>query len=93
MLRLPGTALDLALAAINYHGYGDFFPEPPELGIVRSHWSDFRSYLADIDLDTYAGYDRIVAFAPKSRLNIKRVALLHPFDLLFFHRACTCTQR
>jgi len=84
MVKLSEASLDLALAAIGHHGYGDFFPEPPELGIARSHWNDLRPYLADVDLDTYTGYDRVTAFAPKSRLNIRRVALLHPFDLLLY---------
>jgi hypothetical protein len=84
MLKLSEASLDLALAAIDHHGYGDFFPEPPELGIARSHWDELRPYLADLDLDTYTGYDRVTAFAPKSRLNIRRVALLHPFDLLLY---------
>lgn len=56
----------------------------PEFEIARSHWDELRPYLANLDLDTYTGYDRVTTFAPKSRLNIRRVALLHPFDLLFY---------
>lgn len=84
MLKIPEALVELALAAINHHGYGDFFPEPPEMEIVRSHWTEVKSYLTDVDLDTDPGYDRVTSFAPKSRLNIRRVALLHPFDLLFY---------
>jgi hypothetical protein len=84
MLKLSESLLDLSLAAIDYHGYGDFFPAPPELDIVKANWKDLRTFLADLDLDTYIGYDRVTSFAPKSRLNIRRVALLHPFDLIFF---------
>lgn len=32
----------------------------------------------------YEGHDLIFSFAPKSRLNIRRVALLHPYDLVFY---------
>ena len=49
-----------------------------------ANWDDLRPFLATLDFDTYTGYDRIDTFAPKSRLNIRRVALLHPFDLLFY---------
>jgi len=84
MLKLSESSLDRALEAIAHHGYGDFFPEPPELELTKANWPDLRSYLAAIDLDTYVGYDRICSFAPKSRLSIRRVALLHPFDLIFY---------
>jgi hypothetical protein len=84
MLKLDAAALDSALDAVKRHGYGDFFPEPPEFGLVQANWSEIRAFLADIDLDTYEGYDRITTFAPKSRLNIRRVMLLHPFDLLMY---------
>src|SRR5262245_58299272 len=84
MLKLTEPLLDSALAAIEHHGYGDFFPTPPEQDVVRNHWAELRPILADIDLDTYGGYDRVTTFAPKSRLNIRHVALLHPFDLLFY---------
>ena len=76
MLRLDEPLLNLALEAVVNHGYGDFFPEPTELGIVIENWDSLRPILADFDLDTYSGYDRITAFAPKSRLNIRRVTLL-----------------
>jgi hypothetical protein len=70
--------------AIQLHGYGDFFPDPPELSLVIGKWSDIRAELAQVDLDLYEGYDAIFAFAPKSRLNVRRVALLHPYDLVFY---------
>jgi len=84
MLRFTPDELDLALAAIQIHGYGDFFPEPPELSLLVDNWSDLRNELAHVDLDLYGGHDVIFAFAPKSRLNVRRVALLHPYDLLFY---------
>ncbi len=84
MLKLNADILDQSLAAIKHHGYGDFFPEPPEWRLVEQNWNEVRTCLQNIDLDTYSGYDRIATFAPKSRLNIRRVLLLHPFDLLIF---------
>jgi len=84
MLKLDEALLDLALVAIGIQGYGDFFPEPAEFGIVMNNWDALRPCLADFDLDIYKGYDRLTTFAPKSRLNIRRVALLHPFDLLIY---------
>jgi reverse transcriptase-like protein len=84
MLKLDEGLLELALNAVVNQGYGDFFPEPTELGIAMANWDELRPFLASLDLDTYTGYDRIDTFAPKSRLNIRRVALLHPFDLLLY---------
>ena len=84
MVKLGASLLDRSLAAIQLHGYGDFFPEPPEFKIVADNWDEVRTALANTDLDTYAGYDRVATFAPKSRLNIRRVLLLHPFDLLVY---------
>jgi hypothetical protein len=84
MLNISEHELDHALSAIQKHGYGDFFPEPPELSVLVSNWADVRVELARIDLDLYGGYDVAFAFAPKSRLNVRRVALLHPYDLVFY---------
>ena len=84
MLRLTESELDNALHAVEGHGYGDFFPEPPELALVKSNWDAIRGTLGQIDLDIYDGYPVLAAFAPKSRVNVRRVALLHPYDLIFY---------
>jgi hypothetical protein len=84
MLRLSADELDKALLAIQIHGYGDFFPDPPELSLLVDKWDEIRNELAQVDLDLYEGHDVIFAFAPKSRLNVRRVALLHPYDLVFY---------
>jgi hypothetical protein len=68
MLRLSPDELDRALLAIQVHGYGDFFPDPPELSLLVAKWDEIRNELALVDLDLYEGYDVIFAFAPKSRL-------------------------
>ena len=55
MLQLDETDLELALKAVARHGYGDFFPEPTELGVVIANWDQLRPFLAGLDLDTYVG--------------------------------------
>jgi hypothetical protein len=70
MLTLTTQELDDAATAIKNHGYGDFFPEPPEWALVESKWIDIRNELSKIDLDLYQGHDTMFAFAPKSRLNL-----------------------
>jgi hypothetical protein len=84
MLHLTTDQLDRALTAVLVHGYGDFFPDPPELSLLVNGWADIKGELAKVDLDQYDGYDVIFAFAPKSRFNVRRVALLHPYDLIFY---------
>jgi Reverse transcriptase (RNA-dependent DNA polymerase) len=84
MLRLTAKQLDQSLSAVQLHGYGDFFPEPPELFLLVTRWNEIREELVKVDLDLYEGYDVIFAFAPKSRLNVRRVAMLHPYDLIFY---------
>jgi hypothetical protein len=84
VLRLSPDELDKSLLAIQRHGYGDFFPDPPELSLLVDKWDEIRAELAQVDLDLYEGHDVIFAFAPKSRLNVRRVALLHPYDLVFY---------
>ncbi len=66
------------------HGYGTLFSQPPELEIVKTNWADLIVELAKIDLDVYQGYDAILSFAPKSRLNVRRVGLLHTYDFIFY---------
>ena len=84
MLSLGELELDRALAAIQGHGYGDFFPDPPELSLLVAKWPEIRADLLRVDLDLYEGYDVTFSFAPKSRLNVRRLALLHPYDLVFY---------
>lgn len=84
MFHLTPDSLDSALRAVHHHGYGDFFPEPPELDLLSKNWTSIRQHLASLDLDVYSGYEKISAFAPKSRLNVRSVTLLHPHDLLFY---------
>jgi hypothetical protein len=83
-MKLPTTLLNRALKATLLHGYGEFFPLPPELELVKRNWADVVVELASIDLDTYEGYDPIFVFAPKSRVNVRRVGLLHPYDFIFY---------
>src|ERR1700722_4835474 len=84
MLHLTIDQLDRALAAVLIHGYGDFFPDPPELSLLVDGWEEIKGELANVDLDLYDGHDVVFAFAPKSRFNVRRVALLHPYDLIFY---------
>src|SRR5438309_1439763 len=85
MLKLNKNLLQRGLAATLGHGYTDFFPEPPELPVVKKNWARLGPELADIDLDTYDGYSQVFCFAPKlSRLNVRKVGLLHPFDFIFY---------
>jgi uncharacterized protein (DUF433 family) len=83
-MNLSSALLKRALKATLHHGYGTLFAEPPELGIVKSNWTALVVELSKIDLDTYPGYDAILSFAPKSRLNVRRVGLLHPYDFIFY---------
>lgn len=84
MLHLTIDQLDQSLTAVLVHGYGDFFPDPPEMSLLVNEWESIKTELAGIDLDQYEGHDVIFAFAPKSRFNVRRVALLHPYDLIFY---------
>lgn len=84
MFALTADSLDRALKAVQQHGYGDFFPEPPELDLLCTNWTSVRQHLVSVDLDIYPGYEKVSAFAPKSRLNVRNVTLLHPYDLLFY---------
>jgi hypothetical protein len=85
MLKLTVDELDAGLAAIQNHGYSDFFPEPPEFKVLIKFWPEFRQHLADIDLDDYKAYrPSLELSAPKSIINLRRVTLLHPFDLVIY---------
>ena len=76
--------MEQARAASVSHGYGTFLPEPPEFALLKKNWKDVKVLLASIDLDTYDGYNPIRSFAPKSRLNVRRVTLLHPFYFIVY---------
>ena len=84
VLQLKPALLDRGLAASFYHGFGTFYPEPPEVRILKKNWPAIRTILAGFDIDSYGGYGPIRSFAPKSRLNVRRVTLLHPFDFILY---------
>ena len=85
MLKLTEAELDAGLNAIKHHGYSDFFPKPPEFVVLVKFWPEFKKYLADVDLDEYKAYrPSLELSAPKSIINLRRVTLLHPFDLVIF---------
>jgi hypothetical protein len=84
MLKLTSAQLNSAFTAIQHHGYVSFFPLPPELPLIDSVWSNLRPVLEGKDLGTYQCYEPLKAFVPKSRLNVRFVSFLHPFDLLFY---------
>jgi len=84
VLKLTKQILKRGLSATLFHGYGSFFPMPPEVLIVKKNWSQLKTELAAVDLDTYEGYSQIWSFAPKSRLNVRKAGLLHPFDFILY---------
>lgn len=86
MLKLEPQLLERGLAATLFHGYGTFIPDPPELTILKKkkNWAGVKAHLANLDLDLYAGHNPIRIFAPKSKLNVRRVALLHPYDFILY---------
>jgi hypothetical protein len=81
---LDEKALDCGFHAIQHHGYGDFFPDPPEWDIVQRNWPELRSLLAKIDLYRYQPFRPTRAFAPKSKIFLRPVTLLHPVDLILY---------
>jgi hypothetical protein len=84
MLFISEELLDRAFSALQHHGNNNFFPDPPEHQTIETNWQAIRSELSAIDLDTYSGYQSCEMFAPKSRLNIRRVTQLHPYDLILY---------
>ncbi len=85
MLKLTDDELDAGLDAIKYHGYSDFFPQPPEFKVLVNAWPLLKKYLGDVDLDEYKAYrPSLELSAPKSVINLRRVTLLHPLDLVIF---------
>jgi hypothetical protein len=84
MFTLSQDSLDRGYQAILYHGYSDFFPEPPEFDAVKKGWDKLRTILGSIDLTKYTPFKPVHAFAPKSKINLRPVTLLHPVDLVLY---------
>jgi hypothetical protein len=84
MFKLSADSLDRGYQAVLHHGYSDFFPEPPEFEAVKKGWDKLRTILGGIDLTKYKPFKPVYAFAPKSKINLRPVTLLHPVDLVLY---------
>ncbi|MGH9158371.1 MAG: RNA-directed DNA polymerase [Vicinamibacteraceae bacterium] len=84
MFNLTLDELDNAVEAIKHHTYSVYFPSPLEWTDVLANWSAIRAHLASFDLDIYQPRPPLRTFAPKSRINLRPVALLHPYDLIIY---------
>lgn len=84
MFKLTSEEIDLAIEAINHHGYSAMLPQPVEWNDVISNKNEIRDYISEIDLDTYEPFKAMKIFAPKNRANIRIVHLLHPQDLIIY---------
>jgi len=82
--HLDEETLDSGFAAVVHHGYGDFFPNPPEWDIVEANRPELRAVLMKIDLANYQPFRPTRAFAPKSKIFLRPVTLLHPVDLILY---------
>jgi hypothetical protein len=78
MLNVSELELDHALAAIRAHGYGDFFPEPPELRLLTTNWAQIRPELARPTLDRFHDH--------QSDSTIQKENLVDPSTLAFEDR-------
>jgi hypothetical protein len=78
MLNVSELELDHALAAIRGHGYGDFFPEPPELRLLTTNWAQIRPELARPTLDRFHDH--------QSDSTIQKENLVDPSTLAFEDR-------
>src|SRR5260221_4409641 len=84
MFKMTEKELQRAFEAIEYHGYSALFPRPKEWDTVKTAWKSFRKELATIDLDEYQPSTPIRVYAPKSRINVRAMTLLHPQDLILY---------
>ena len=84
MFHLSDTSIQNGFETIKHHGYSDFFPAPPEWDAVEAGWSELKPMLANIDLHHYVPFRPIYAHAPKSKINLRPVTLLHPVDLILY---------
>lgn len=84
LFHLSEASIQNGFETIKHHGYSDFFPTPPEWDAVETGWSELKPILARIDLHEYTPFRPIYAHAPKSKINLRPVSLLHPVDLIVY---------
>jgi hypothetical protein len=84
LFHLSDASIQNGFETIKHHGYSDFFPTPPEWAAVEAGWSELKPLLANIDLQEYTPFRPIYAHAPKSKINLRPVTLLHPVDMIFY---------
>lgn len=84
MFRLSEASIQNGFETIKHHGYSDFFPTPPEWAAVEAGWNELKPMLAQIDLHEYHPFQPVYAHAPKSKINLRPVTLLHPVDLILY---------
>lgn len=84
LFKLSESELQNGFEAIEHHGYSALLPTPPEWSVLRSQWSDIKTEIAAIDLDTYTPTPPLRIYAPKNRATVRVVSLLHPVDLIVY---------
>jgi hypothetical protein len=84
LFKLSEIELQNGFEAIEHHGYSALLPMPPEWSVLRDQWSDIKTEIAAIDLDTYAPTPPLRIYAPKNRATVRVVSLLHPVDLIIY---------
>ena len=85
MLKLTSAQLNSAFTAIQHHGYGSFFPLPPELPLIDAVWSNLRPVSEGKDLDTYQCYEPLKSFCSEISPECSLCFIPPPIRSSFLH--------
>ena len=84
MFKLNKEDIDHAKGAVDHHGYSTMLPDLAEWKDITDNWTDVREELCSIDLDDYCPMAPLVVTAAKNERSIRRLHLLHPYDMLLY---------
>lgn len=84
MYKLQETSLEWALLHLTNYYDSDFFPRLFEFEAIRRDWSNFKSFLLNLDIEEYAPKNPIISLALKPNANYRIVHQLDPIDSIIF---------
>jgi hypothetical protein len=84
MYKIQETSLEWALLHLTNFYDSDFFPRLFEFEAIKRDWPNIKTFLVNLDLETYAPKSPVIFLAPKPNGTYRVVHQLEPLDSIIY---------